>query len=996
MRRSAIHSGRRGILAVLGSGFALAALLVLSIRVVLAADVGALIKGLDRSEWEIVSEAVSARLPALIAGEAEQDYFKKVMQSSQEVAEIAEALDEGNYEGLGAVSANIAADNLKAMVASRFGEDSRVYKTIELVERNPVLAKELTRAALNANPKAAKEAIGISLESYARKHVAELRKQGKKFWKDMFRSVIPAGDRLAALGVDPVDLYLQGIVSWGKLTAQARLRFNNSTLDCLALRYRTVRRDGGNAYDARLAVENFGTGTGIGSNFDCSAEMDKEDGRADLDAVGDQTGSKSISRRVLDFFRRTGRSTSALAELGLTIGEGVDLIETYEAEGGRKRHGHFSYWLQDRALGNVKARADGLKGAIVAAQNDVARGQLAEANGLIAAIEAEIGKLKRRKPGSQPKGASPRQGDRPVAGDKTQGNGNTGQSATSTGDSGKEPPAPPRITAKCDRLAALAASAERQLKSSSLGDPGRLISDLSSAERDAREESTCGADVFAASARSRGSLQEIVDLRQKISTAIAACNTDAIPALKSEIAGLSLGHFASDKTLLQTVQTARSVFDAGREAYEAGSYTAAKAKLQRSLSAFRELPSGACQAFIDRAEKGVGIIEKIEVHEARVSQALARCDTQKLQSILAAYQGRAHPYYRSAIGRIEAALPKCIENDGIIAEGKFCDAARSKLAAARADFHANRLKKAERKLRKLNSELTPEKTERCGELKGKVKVGLANIARLKSENARLQGAVADCNLKLLDRLKGRYLKKEHPWYDEAALFARDSLHNCRVTQAVDAEAECRREAEVKGKVFGKVSYEEYGGHTCHFCEKGQVPSGNVCVPDEAAAVADCRRTVADQGKVYARTEIQNDGTPICHWCEPGQVFQNGQCGTPAAHDEAGCRRMAAQKKKVYAWTQYLRNGQVKCHWCERGQFYQNGKCHSRVVRTCPNGYVLRGKRCYPRGGGQQGGGGVMYRCTYGNPDGSLLGGGGTTSTIHSPIPIAGANCVRVR
>jgi hypothetical protein len=127
----------RGFVAIVLTMLVLSTSLVFASRGVLAADVGALIKALDRSEWEIVSQSVTDRIPNLIKGKKEQAHFKEVMKRSQQVAAMAEALQDPNinYEGLGALSAGILAEDMEKMVANRFGEDSRLYRPIQLVKK---------------------------------------------------------------------------------------------------------------------------------------------------------------------------------------------------------------------------------------------------------------------------------------------------------------------------------------------------------------------------------------------------------------------------------------------------------------------------------------------------------------------------------------------------------------------------------------------------------------------------------------------------------------------------------------------------------------------------------------------------------------------------------------------------------------------------------------------------------------------------------------------
>jgi len=950
-----------------------------------AADISALIKSLDRTEWEIVSSEVKKRLPDLIATEEEQASFKKMLESSQKAAALAEALQAGDYETVQKISTQYLADNLEGAVATRFGTESRLYQSIQLLkkDRNRELAKKLTKAALDVNPEDAKSAIQGFLTEHASSHYQKLQGMGEKFWKDMLLEVIPGGTKLASYGFNPVDIYIQQVRDFSNFTAATRESFNDAMLNCQAKLYREVITETGSHQIAVERLEIFGSSQGK-RGFECD----------------DEPGSNTMLGNLTNWLTNLGSGAAVGGELKLSPGEIAALAQTYGQKNGQKGRGRkFARWVREQLEAKVTERANNLTDAIDAEQERVANIRRSEMNNVMAAIEAEIAKLDRGKKGQRPPAGPDGESKQPVAGGQGQDPKKSGRTADGGGGAGKEKPEPPKVTVQCDKFTSLTASVERGLRGGQIGDPSSMIAELSASEAAARSEGNCGADIFAAAAKSRGQLQQISALRQKIRTAISACNVDAASSLKGEAARLPGKFFENEKSLLETMQTGVSAFKRGRAAYDGGKYAPAKRDLQRSLDAFRELPSGACDNFAGRARDGLDIIGKIEKQQARVSRAITRCDTDELKKILTAYKTRKHRFYKSAIARINAALPKCEKNDRIIAEGKFCDTARAKLDSARADFGANRLDAAERKLKALDAALKPEKTKRCTELKGSVKGGLSNIGILRTEEARLQQAISACKVDQLDQLKGHYLTRDHPWYDEASIRARGAMHDCRTREAVDADDRCRREAKLTGKVFAGVDYKENGNHKCQFCERGYKREGNVCVPDRASAEANCRRMAIQKGKVYAKTEMHNNGTSTCHWCEPGQVYNNGKCGTLAAHNELKCRRMAAQKGKVYARTQVLANGRLNCHWCEPGQFYRNGQCHSRVVRTCPNGYVLRGTRCYPRGGGgvqQGGGGGTLYRCTYNNPDGSLLGGGGSTSTINSPRPIPGARCVRVR
>jgi hypothetical protein len=924
-----------------------------------AADVSALIKKLDQTEWEIVSGEVAQRIPNLIEGEEEQAHFKKLMQSSQEMAGMAEALQSGDYQGLGSISANILARDLEAMAARRFGEESRLYQSIQLVKSNPTLAKELTRSALNADAYEAGRAIRKSLEEYAKKEVAALRTQGENFWKDMIRGVVPGNSALSKLGVDPIDLYLQGIRDWSDFTSRARLRFNNGMLDCLALRYRKIRNEGGSHYDAKLEIENFDTGTGIGSNFDCSAEMRKQRG---------QSENRSLTQRLVDFFTSTGRSTAALGELGMTSGEVIDLIQQYEKAGGSKR-GDFSDWLQDRLLKNIKKRADGLMSAINDTQKRAAKKQISEAERLVAAIEVEIAKLDREK-SKKPNGKSAGSKGKSANGGPSDGAQASGRadedSVTSGGVPNKDKPEPPKVTVQCDALTALVRSVER----ASTSESDKFVADLDAAVAAARAEGNCSADVYALSDAARARLQTMSGLRDRFQQAISSCDVDALPSLRPEARRVAPTAFDNEITLLQTAKTGVDQFRQGKTSFDAGDYASAKATFQRALSAFKELPSGACQTYADRTQDGLDNTIKILAQKVIVDRAINSCDVPGMKKIVSTYKNRKLRFFTVSAARITAALPECEKKERIIAEGKFCETARSKLDAARADFQANRLKAARRSLIALNQKLTDENTGRCSDLPARVQQGLENINILKAEYDRFATAESSCEVRTLKRLLARYRQKKHAWYKTAATRAVRVIDRCNKKKPPTREqavADCRHQATAQDKVYGTTRFNTDGTYTCHYCAKGYVSTGTACIPDVAAAESDCRRQAATQGKTYAKTEMRNDGNYICHWCEPGHSFVNGSCWSAAALADAQCRRDIARQGKVFARVEFLANGKYLCHSCPAGQIYaSDGRCWTQaafVEARCRHDVARIGKVFARAVIGRNG----KYRCLWCEP-----------------------------
>ncbi|MGH1419273.1 MAG: hypothetical protein ACRBCJ_10495 [Hyphomicrobiaceae bacterium] len=948
-----------------GSGALYVAIfLLLSFATARAADVSSLIKQLDRTEWEIVSEEVTKRLPNLIGGEAEQALFKKLMQSSQEMAGIAEALQSGDYQGLGSLSASILARDLEAMAARRFGEDSRLFQSIQLVKGHPKLAKKLTLAALNADAVRARMAVREALKEYAEKEVAALQAQGEKFWKDMIRSVVPGQSVFSKLGVDPVDLYLQGIRDWSDFTSRTRLRFNNGMLDCLALRYRKIRDQGGSHSDARLEIENFDTGTGIGSNFDCSAEMRKRSG---------QTGSRSLSQRFVDFFRSTGRSTAALGELGMTSGEVVDLIQTYENSGGRTR-GEFSDWLQDRLLKNITARADGLMSSINDVQKKAAAKQVSEAERLMAAIEAEIAKLDRDKDensgGDKDKSTTGRRGGEAQTSGRAGEDNRTAAGAPTEDDPEpkKDEPEPKKETAQCDALTALVGSVDRRSTQASPVEVDKLVADLTARVDAARAEDNCPAGIFASADVARTRLEAMSGLRERFQQAIRSCDFGALQSLRSEAQRVAPGAFDHEVTLLQTAKTGIDQFKQGKASFDAGNYASAKATLQRALSAFGELPAGTCQTHAGRAQDGLDTTVKILAQEVIVNRAINTCDVPGMKKILNTYKNRKLRFFKVSVARITAALPDCEEKDRIIAEGKFCEAARGKLNSARADFQANRLKAARKTLVALNQKISNDNTKRCSDLPARVQQGLDNLNILRAEYDRLTAAKNNCDVKKLNKLLTRYRKKDHAWYKNATAYATRAIDTCnskRPPTRQEAIADCRRQATAQDKVYGTTRFNQTNGsYTCHFCAKGFVSTGSACIPDVASAETDCRRQVTAQGKVYAKTQMHNDGSYNCHWCEPGHSYVNGSCWSATALADAQCRRDIARKGRTFARVEFLPNGRYVCHSCPKGQIYAtDGRCWTQaafVDARCRHDVARMGK-VFARAVIQRNG---QYRCLW--------------------------------
>lgn len=893
-----------------------------------AENIGILIRQLDRTEWEIVSDAVSKQLPNLVFTSEEQAQFKKLLKHSQEMAAMADAVRYGDYSKLGEISSGILNENIDKLAEQRFGKDSRVYKTIEFVRKNPALAKELTRAALNLDSDAAASAMKKAVKEFAKKRMTELQKQGQTFWKNLLLDIVPGGRRLTAIGLNPVDIYLQALYDFKDFTKATRLRFNNTALDCLALRYRKIRSEGGSASLAREIIEDFDTGTGFGRSFDCAKERDKQD---------PTSGTKSVTQKIADFFRTFGRTTAAQGELKLTSSEIVTLIELYEHQGGPSKHQEFSEWLQDRLMRNISVRAERLELALIEEQKRIAAQRIKEAKKVVDAIEAEIAKLDKKKP-EQPNRTPTTKNTPPPSGTDKERGGDKNRTAGKKDSPDKTPPKKqpeePKSTAECDRLRTQVQAIERKIIRGKSGPHNRALEDLASAEQKARQEGNCPADIFAAASAARTKIQDVGSLRQELETAIRNCNIGALSSLTAKTRKMPQTTFLNEVTLLQTAKTGVDAFNKGRAASDAGRYSEARTFLQRAQSALKELPSGACQTYADRTQAGLTFLDQIDGEIGRVNNAITRCETAELRKIIAQYGKKKHRFFRNNIPRIKAAYKECQEKDRIIAQGKFCEEARSLFSSAAADYGNNNLTQASGKLNRLKRQLTNKKAKRCPELAQKVQVGLAKIQTLRENASNLHQALKGCDFNQLRSLTSAYRNQKHLWFKVAVNQLTARLKSCqqKTVSRENAIADCRRQVAAKGKVYATTKFHQDGSYNCHWCEPGFKSNGSACIPDVAKAEAQCRQLAARQGKVHGEARILQNGTFDCLWCEPGQVYQNGQCGSPQAHAEADCRRQAAARGKVYATTRFLKNGQYRCFWCERGQiFATDGKCWTRTA-----------------------------------------------------------------
>ncbi len=347
-----------------------------------AAGLKDIVARLDKTEWEIVRDEVKERLPSLVMSAEEREMFDGFLETSGTLSAMAEAVEEGNYQGLGGVSASYLADNLGAAIAERYGEGSLFHQVVEFVEDDPALARKLVRAALDADADAARVAIGDTLSEYAAKRGNELRKQGADFWKGMLRGFVPGGEALAARGLDPVDIYFQGVTEWAAFTSRTRVHFNNTALNCLAVRYRVSIERGASPAEAREAVVDLGIGPGMGRDIDCAAELRRRGGGSGRGLLG----------RLFDMLTGRLQSTAAEGALNLDRSQIADLIEAFEAGHPGRGPGGFANWLEQRLLDEARSRASRLRNALIPAMQREAAEQQELARRVLALVRTAVRK----------------------------------------------------------------------------------------------------------------------------------------------------------------------------------------------------------------------------------------------------------------------------------------------------------------------------------------------------------------------------------------------------------------------------------------------------------------------------------------------------------------------------------------------------------------------------------------------------------------------------
>lgn len=437
---------------------------------------------------------------------------------------------------------------------------------------------------------------------------------------------------------------------------------------------------------------------------------------------------------------------------------------------------------------------------------------------------------------------------------------------------GKDGPTPP-TSAMVDSGARDCAAAAGYVERARRAIQGRItagkISDAETNLLFARDRSVGCPDVRARMAGVEGAIgaasealrgrEQTDSLRERIQAALQACDIDALPALKFEVSNSAPDALTNEIALLQMASTAVGQFNDGKAIFDAGNYVKARAPLQRASSAFKALPSGACQTYADRTQDGLDQVDKVLAQQAIVDRALDACDVEDLRTIVTKYEGRTFRFFTESAARIRAALPAC-EDEPATQEEAIADCRRQAVDKGKV-YGTTRFE--------TDGSYSCHTCE-----KGEVSTG-AGCA------PDIAAAETDCRSQAIAKGKvyaktdvhndGRY---DCYWCEQGQIYVKGRCG----TVAAHNELACRRDAAKKGKVYAKtVTHKNGKKYDCHWCERGQIYVKGRCGTVAAHNELACRRAATKKGKVYAKTVTHKNGTYDCRWCERGQYYAKGRC-----------------------------------------------------------------------------------------------------------------------
>ncbi len=396
--------------------------------------------------------------------------------------------------------------------------------------------------------------------------------------------------------------------------------------------------------------------------------------------------------------------------------------------------------------------------------------------------------------------------------------------------------------------------------------------------------------------------------------------------------------------------------DGASSQFQEGRIKDASESLQLVLSDIDAAPeASACQDLKNRARSNANKIGKVIAIISDIKQALTSCEPATIDRQTALLESAKNVRLAALRNRMARAKPIA-----------------AKYSEAKDAFRKGDMQSAASLFRQALARALKAGGRTCKNIENRINGNLKRVVRIQELGNAGKRAIEKCNLDEMTRVKKQLEGSTNPYLDQLYDRITDKWSDCFKQSA---NADCHRRGG-KGYYAGPVD-----------------KAGNYfCIPSKETADAWCRNNNKNVPGMYA-SKIKSDGSYTCLQSKKGL----------RAAARSGCRR---QYGRQYVKTVFKKDGSYTCHYCRKGTYVKNGRCHTRGKKrqrrgtkySCPNGYYLKGKLCYPRQrapqydpnaaakvmrgiqqlqrgmkGLQRGGGGPAYR--RGNCRGEILGRG---------------------
>ena len=601
-----------------------------------ASPVAELVERLDKTQEQFVKDELTARVPSMFSRESDREFAGELISEIKTFGQHADEIRDGNYMGLGNTLAGRSAGWLEDRIKERYPDpNSMVRQVTSSVRKYPDLYKRMSQAALNPDRHDWQQTSREVMGDYARQRMGELQAQGIDAWKNMAREVISPPAGLSKLGIDPVDMYVQGVRDWSDFLRQTGGRYHRAVLNCYHKQYTRFRAEGATAHEAKddIAIQQL-------KNANCGGK-----------------GGNSLTQRVVNWAKNLFGGAATLGNFDLNPSEVADLLDEYERLGGSKSGKDLADWFEDKFNDNLKDRKKRVREALDEEQRAEMAEEDANRRAVADKLEQALADALAKFPGDQEKavaGSAPlAQPERPPVGDKA-AEGDKDQKppavaedegADEPGD-GEPPKSDPKVAA-CDALKQDYAATFSRARP--LYDGGRF-----------KEASAILRATKAKLARENGSPPCISDTSRldrgiaksdkldsgftKIQQAIDSCDAAKMASYSSQMKGLSSPHplmaakIAELDRLSAKVSAVSSTFEQANSAYKQGNLGQAKSGLAKARAEIAKLNGNpVCPDLRTRIGKGLDKIANLENGLGRTDQAIKSCSLDYLDKWLAKY-----------------------------------------------------------------------------------------------------------------------------------------------------------------------------------------------------------------------------------------------------------------------------------------------------------------------------------------------------------------------